>query len=102
MTRNDMIQTIAQACGVSGARAGAAIDRLFDEMAGAIQAGDKVPLPGIGSLSRTPTKGGQGRNPRTGEAIAIPAGHRAKFSQGKAMKDRLARLAPPAAQRAAE
>lgn len=101
MTRNDMITLISQRCGCTRRNAAEAVDDLFDMMAIELGIGGEVPLPSIGRLSRIPTKGGEGRNPRTGEKIDIAPGYRVKLSVGLVMKARLAQAAQAPA-RAAE
>lgn len=53
-------------------------------------AGGEVSLPGLGKLKVKETNARTGRNPRTGEAIEIPAGRRkVVFSPGKDFKEAL-------------
>jgi DNA-binding protein HU-beta len=49
--------------------------------------GDKVSLPGVGQFEVAERAARQGRNPQTGEPIAIPASKAVKFKAGKALKD---------------
>lgn len=46
-------------------------------------------VAGLGTFSVHHRPESQGRNPRTGEAITIPAQMRVKLSPAKAFKDRL-------------
>ena len=50
---------------------------------------DDVTLPGVGKLSTGQRAERQGRNPKTGEAITIPAATVAKFTPAKSLKDLL-------------
>lgn len=52
-------------------------------------AGGEVSLPGLGKLKVKETNARTGRNPRTGEAIEIPAGRKVVFSPGKDFKEAL-------------
>ena len=52
-------------------------------------AGGEVSLPGLGKLKVKDTNARTGRNPRTGEAIEIPAGRKVVFSPGKDFKEAL-------------
>lgn len=47
---------------------------------------EKVSLPGFGGWARTDRKAREGRNPRTGETVAIPASKGVKFTVGAAFK----------------
>lgn len=53
----------------------------------ALDAGDEVTIPGIGKLSVTTRAARTGRNPSTGEEIAIPAKRVPAFKALKALKD---------------
>lgn len=50
-------------------------------------AGGEVSLPGLGKLKVKTTNARTGRNPRTGEAIDIPAGRKVVFTPGKEFKE---------------
>ena len=52
-----------------------------------MKAGDEVTLPGIGKLKVQDKPAKTGRNPKTGEPLAIAARRAAKFSAVKALKD---------------
>ncbi|MFC1852133.1 HU family DNA-binding protein, partial [candidate division CSSED10-310 bacterium] len=54
---------------------------------GALKGGDKVTFVGFGSFSVVKRKAREGRNPRTGKKIKIPATKVPKFSAGKALKE---------------
>ncbi|MEM8647772.1 MAG: HU family DNA-binding protein, partial [Pseudomonadota bacterium] len=49
--------------------------------------GGEVRLVGFGTFSVSHRAASQGRNPRTGEAMMIPASNNPKFKAGKALKD---------------
>ena len=49
----------------------------------ALQRGEKIDLRGLGVFKVRETKPRQARNPRTGEALSIPAKKAAVFKPGK-------------------
>ena len=49
--------------------------------------GEKINLPGLGSLEVRERAGREGRNPQTGTTMSIPASKAPKFKAGKALKD---------------
>ena len=51
--------------------------------------GGEVPLPGLGKLKVRETSAREGRNPRTGESISIPAGEKVAFAACKELKEAL-------------
>ena len=57
------------------------------KLAGTLKSGDQVTLSGFGTFSVAARAARTGRNPRTGEAIAIPASKNPKFKAGKGLKD---------------
>jgi len=82
-----MIEQIAQAAEVSKSAAERAIDALVGAVKTSLKKGDEVTLVGFGTFYVGTRKARAGRNPKTGEAISIPASKAPKFRAGKALKD---------------
>ena len=72
---------------MSRRQVGEMIDMLLDEIRTALQKGDKVALTPFGSFVVRSRKKREGRNPKTGEKITIPARKVPAFQAGKALKD---------------
>ncbi len=89
MNKNDLISKVADSSGLSKADAGSAVDSVIDSIIGAMKSGDDVRLVGFGTFSVANRKASEGRNPRTGEKIMIPASKQPKFKAGKGLKDAL-------------
>lgn len=87
MNKNDLIAGVADSTGLSKADAGRAVDSVFDTISSALAGGDEVRLVGFGTFSVAHRAASEGRNPRTGERIQIPASKQPKFKAGKALKD---------------
>ncbi|MEH6632153.1 DNA-binding protein HU [Rhodospirillales bacterium 47_12_T64] len=87
MNKNDLVAAVAEKTGLSKADAGKAIDGVFEAVTGALTGGDEVRLVGFGTFSVAARAASQGRNPRTGEVIQIPASKQPKFKAGKGLKD---------------
>ncbi len=62
---------------------------VFDEIAGALQRGDRVELRGFGAFSVKHRPARVGRNPRTGEPVPINEKFSPFFKPGKELRDRL-------------
>ncbi len=62
---------------------------MLESIAGALKDGDEVRLPVFGTFSVRQRKASEGRNPRTGEPIQIPASNQPKFKAGKTLKQAL-------------
>ncbi len=87
MNKNDLITTVATKTDLSKADAAAAVDGVFDAISEVLTAGGEVRLVGFGTFSITNRRATEGRNPRTGEKIQIPASKQPKFKAGKGLKD---------------
>ena len=86
MNKNDLISAVATSAGLSKADATKAVDSVFESITGALKSGGDVRLVGFGTFSVAQRAQTRGRNPRTGEAITIPASKHPKFKAGKALK----------------
>ncbi|MFM2045281.1 MAG: hypothetical protein RLY86_3857 [Pseudomonadota bacterium] len=89
MNKNDLIAVVAESAGLTKADAGKSVDALFDAITGALKKGDEVRLVGFGTFAVAERAASEGRNPRTGEKIAIAASKQPKFKAGKGLKDAL-------------
>ena len=87
MTKTELVDTMAKDAKVTKAAAGKALDSFVDGVKKALKKGDKVTLVGFGTFSVGKRKARIGRNPRTGQAIKIPAHKSPKFSAGKNLKE---------------
>ncbi|WP_114391812.1 HU family DNA-binding protein [Oleisolibacter albus] len=89
MNKNDLVAAVAETAGLSKADATKAVDAVFDAVTVALQKGDEVRLVGFGTFAVAERAASEGRNPRTGEKIAIAASKQPKFKPGKGLKDAL-------------
>ena len=87
MNKNELIASVAASAGLSKASATEAVDCVFDAISNALKGGGEVRLVGFGTFSVAHRAASQGRNPRTGERIQIPASNQPKFKAGKGLKD---------------
>ncbi len=65
------------------------VTTIFDEIAAALARGDRVELRGFGAFSVKRRDARQGRNPRTGEAVAVEGKAIPFFKTGKQLRERL-------------
>ena len=87
MNKNDLIAAVSSSAGLSKADSAKAVDSVFEAIESTLSAGDDVRLVGFGTFSVAQRKASEGRNPRTGERIHIPASKQAKFKAGTALKE---------------
>jgi DNA-binding protein HU-beta len=87
VNKNDLVASVASSAELSKADAAKAVDAVFESISSSLKGGNEVRLVGFGTFSVTHRKASQGRNPRTGEAIQIPASNQPKFKAGKGLKE---------------
>ena len=87
MSKAEMSSKLAGAIGLSKAEAGRFIDRLTDVLTEAMAGCENVTLVGFGTFSVAQRPPRQGRNPRTGEVLTIPASKAVKFKAGSKLRD---------------
>ncbi len=86
MNKNELVATVASSTGLSKSDAAKAVDGVFSAITNSLQGRQEVRLVGFGTFSVAHRKATQGRNPRTGERIQIPASNQPKFKAGKGLK----------------
>ncbi len=85
--KNDLVTAVASATGLSKSDAAKAVDGVFQAITAALKGGDEVRLVGFGTFAVASRAASEGRNPRTGDKIKIPASKQPKFKAGKGLKD---------------
>jgi len=89
MNKRELVETVAETTGLARSGAEAAVDAVLATIAQALTGGDKVMLPGFGTFEVRERAARTGRNPQTGETIAIPASKSAGFKPASALKQTL-------------
>ena len=87
MNKNDLVAVVADRAGLSKTDSAKTVDAVFDCITDVLKDGDDVRLVGFGTFSVSQRSASEGRNPRTGEKIMIPASKQPKFKAGKVLKD---------------
>ena len=87
MNKTELIAEIAAKAGLAKKDAEKAVNAMMDVVSDAMAAGEKVQLVGFGSFETKKREARVGRNPKTKEAIEIPASCVPTFKAGKALKD---------------
>ena len=90
MSKGDLIESVAKSAAISKAKAGVAVNSVFDTISKSLKKGKGVTLVGFGSFSVVKRKARNGRNPQTGATIKIKASKAPKFKAGKGLKDAVA------------
>ena len=89
MKKTDIVERVAGEAGITKQAAQAAVGAVFSSIGEALAQGEDVSIPGFGRFSRKDRPAREGRNPRTGERIAIGPSASVSFKAGKALKDGL-------------
>ena len=87
MTKADIVDTVAADAQISKRAAGEIVELILDEIRTALQRGERVALTPFGSFVVRQRKAREGRNPKTGAKIKIPARKVAAFVAGKGLKE---------------
>ncbi|PKU22945.1 HU family DNA-binding protein [Telmatospirillum siberiense] len=87
MNKTDLVAKVAELASLSKADADKVTDAIFTAITGALKDGGDVRLIGFGAFSVAARAARDGKNPRTGEKISIPASKAPRFVAGKALKD---------------
>ncbi len=90
MTKSELIQRLAERNPHLLQRdAERIVSTIFEEISGALSRGDRVELRGFGAFSVKARAARIGRNPRTGESVAVAQKHVPFFKAGRDLRDRL-------------
>ena len=87
MNKTQLVDAVAVAAGIKKNEAEKAVNAVTSAIADALKAGEKVQIIGFGTFEVKCREARQGRNPRTGETLTIPASKHPTFTAGKALKD---------------
>jgi len=91
MNKTELIAEVARKAGLAKKDAEKAVNAALDTVTEALANDEKVQLVGFGGFELKKREARMGRNPKTKEAIEIPASKAPVFKAGKALKDRVAK-----------
>ena len=86
MTKQELVSIMADKSGISKKAAEAALGSFMDAVRSTLKKGSSLSLVGFGTFSVSKRAARQGRNPRTGATIKIPARKVPVFKAGKGLK----------------
>lgn len=87
MNKNELVAAVAASTDLSKSDAAKAVEAVFDAIIDALKKGTEVRLVGFGTFAVAERAASEGRHPRTGEKMSIPAAKLPKFKAGKGLKD---------------
>ena len=89
MTKADLVDKVTALGDLTRRDGEVIVDTLFEAVIGALKSGDKIEIRGFGSFSLHFRPPRQGRNPKTGEAVALAGKHVPHFKPGKDLRERV-------------
>ena len=90
MNKSELIEELAVKKGLSYKKAEEIVNTIFDSMTAAMIDDDRIEIRGFGSFVVNDYKAYTGRNPKTGESIAVKPKKLPFFKVGKELKERVA------------
>ena len=90
MTKNDLINALAEGTAISKTDIGAILDKLPSVIEATVKSGNPFTLPKVGIFKARESAARQARNPATGEKIQIAAKTVVKFKPSKSLSDAVA------------
>ena len=89
LTRNDLTEAVYREIGLSRTESANLVEQVLNKVIGTLEEGDHVKIAGFGSFSVHGKKTRMGRNPKTGEQVAIEPRRVLSFRASSMLKDRL-------------
>ncbi len=90
LTRADLSEAIHDGIGLSRTECYTLTDSILDHISDALAKGEQVKISGFGTFQTRDKTERMGRNPKTGEAVPIPAHRSLSFRPSQKMRDRIA------------
>ena len=87
MTKQELVEKVAEKAGITKADAARALDAFTASVTEALKGGDKISLVGFGTFATSKRAAREGHNPRTGEKVKIAARTAVTFKAGSKLKD---------------
>ncbi|MBX3283095.1 MAG: integration host factor subunit beta [Acidobacteria bacterium] len=87
MTKADLVERVAVEAEMTKKDAEQLVEIIFDSITASLNRGEKIELRGFGSFRVRERNSRQGRNPKTGATVEIPAKRVAYFKPGKELKE---------------
>ena len=87
MTKAELVDDVANAAELTKKDAERLVKIVFESIIESLNQGEKIELRGFGSFRVRERGARRGRNPKTGEAVSIPAKRVPYFKPGKELKE---------------
>ena len=89
MNKTELIAAVANEAEITKKDAEKAVKAVFSVISDSLTKGDKVQIIGFGTFEVRQRKAREGRNPRTGQTVKVPAKYVPYFRAGKEIREQL-------------
>lgn len=89
MTKAELVDEVARSTQLTKKHAEIIVNTVFDSIVHSLKEGEKIELRGFGSFRIRHRGPRQGRNPKTGEKVEVPAKRIPYFKPGKELREML-------------
>lgn len=95
MTKSELIEILARRQShLKAEDVDLAVKSLLEMMGGSLASGDRIEIRGFGSFSLHYRPPRLGRNPKTGDSVALPGKHVPHFKPGKELREKVSDVLP--------
>ncbi|MGO4549833.1 integration host factor subunit beta [Lysobacter sp. 2RAF19] len=95
MTKSELIEILSARQGhLKADDVDLAVKSLLEMMGGSLSGGERIEIRGFGSFSLHYRPPRLGRNPKTGDSVALPGKHVPHFKPGKELRERVSAVVP--------
>lgn len=91
MNKSELVEALAATHGLTFKKAEEVVNGVFECMTDALLSDERIEIRGFGSFTVNNYKSYTGRNPKTGEAIAVKPKKLPFFKVGKDLRERIMR-----------
>jgi integration host factor subunit beta len=87
MTKAELVEEVARVSELTKKHSEVIVNTVFDSIIDALRKDEKIELRGFGSFRIRQRRSRQGRNPKTGDKVDVPAKRIPYFKPGKELKE---------------
>ena len=89
MTKSELVEVLSEKLKLPKGKAESLVDLIFLSMEESLKRGERIEIRGFGSFELRSYRSYEGRNPRTGEPVAVRPKKLPFFKVGKELKERI-------------
>ena len=94
MNKKELITILSEEAGLPAVKSGEYLDQVLEIMTEALERGEKVKIYGFGNFSVREKRARKGRNPKTRQAVKIPARRVVRFKASPTLRKKVNKAGP--------